>query len=185
MTAPLVFVDTETDGLGPSCHAWEIALIRRDEDGQREHHMFVALDQRYSDPQALAIGRFWDRHPVGRKVSGKAPLPGAQGVYAAHDAARDVMRWTFDATLVGASVHFDADVLGRLLRSQGYLPSWSYRLRCVTTLASGEAGRDVGGLDGALDYLGIAIPVTARHTAMGDARAAMAVWDAVMDGCEP
>ncbi len=185
MTSHLVFVDTETDGVGPSCHAWEIAMIRRDEDGQREHHMFVALDQRYSDPQALDIGRFYDRHPNGRKVSGKAPLPSTPGVYAAHEAARDVMRWTFGATLVGASVHFDAEVLGRLLRSQGYLPSWSYRLRCVTTLASGEAGRDIGGLDGALAYLGISVPDTDRHTAMGDARAAMAVWDAVMDGGEP
>ena len=30
MSTPLVFIDTETDGLHPGRKAWEIALIRRD-----------------------------------------------------------------------------------------------------------------------------------------------------------
>lgn len=36
MSTPLVFIDTETDGLHPGRKAWEIALIRRDHLGQTE-----------------------------------------------------------------------------------------------------------------------------------------------------
>ena len=30
--APLVFLDTESDGLRPDCRVWEIAMIRREPD---------------------------------------------------------------------------------------------------------------------------------------------------------
>ena len=177
----LCFVDTETDGLGPNCRAWEVAIIRRDDDGQAEHHWFLPLNLKHSDPFALKVGGFWDRHPVGRKVSGKPEAP-CEPVTSAHDAARNIMRLTFGATLVGSNPAFDADVLGRLLRCEGYLPSWSHRLRDVATLASGHLSRDVGGLDGALDALGWHQPDEMRHTAHGDAVAAMRVYDTVMGG---
>lgn len=177
---PLCFIDTETDGLGPNCRAWEVAIIRRDDDGQAEHHWFLPLNLKHSDPFALKVGKFWDRHPVGRKVSGKDEIP-CEPVTPSHDAARDIMRLTFGATLVGSNPAFDADVLGRLLRCEGYLPSWSHRLRDVATLASGHLRRDVGGLDGALEALGLAVPSDAkRHTAMADTIAAEAVYDRVM-----
>lgn len=179
---PLCFLDTETDGLGPNCRAWEVAIIRRDEKGETTHHWFLPLNLKHSDPFALKVGGFWDRHPMGRKVSGKDEAP-REPVTPAHDAARDIMRLTFGATLVGSNPAFDADVLGRLLRCEGYLPSWSHRLRDVATLASGHLRRDVGGLDGALGALGLPVPHdTKRHTAMADAEAAMRVYDAVMNG---
>ncbi len=68
MTAPLVFIDTETDGLGPNRRAWEIALIRRDHLGQTETHFFVSLDIRDSNPDALQIGRFWDRQVLSNMI---------------------------------------------------------------------------------------------------------------------
>ena len=187
MADVLCFIDTETDGLHHQCKAWEVAIIRRTPDGQTDHHWFLPLDLRHADAFALKMGGFWDRHPVGRKVSGKdegGAIP-RQPTTPVHDAARDIMRLTFGATLVGSNPAFDADVLGRMLRSEGYLPSWSHRLRDVATLASGHLGRDVGGLDGALDALGITWhPKDLRHTATADAYAAMDVHDAVMGGTD-
>ncbi len=175
----LCFVDTETDALGPTARAWEVALIRRDDDGQTDHHWFLPLNLKHADPFSLEIGKFWDRHPMGRKVSSKPECP-TEPTTPSHDVARDIMRLTFGATLVGSNPAFDADVLGRLLRAEGYLPSWSHRLRDVATLASGHLRRDVGGLDGALEALGVIDIEGQRHTATADAEAAMYVYDRVM-----
>lgn len=179
-TRPLVFLDTETDSLSHLCKAWEVALIRRDEEGnEHEQHWFLPLDLRHADPQALRIGGFFDRHPSGRKVSGKPECP-IPPTTTTHEVAKQVMRLTFGATLVGSNPGFDADALARLLRSEGYMPSWDHRLRDVATLASGHVHRDVGGLDGALEALGLVMPKEERHTAMADAHAAMWVYDSVM-----
>lgn len=187
----LVFIDTETDGLHPGRRAWEIGMIRRDERGlECESRMFLPLDLKFSDPAALKIGGFWDRHPVGRKLSGKVPIPRddlslcatipapCEPVTSAHDAAKKVMEWTFGAHLVGANPAFDAQVLERLLRSEGYLPSWHYRLLDVEALTSGNRGRIVGGLAACVEELGL--EQREAHTALGDARTARDVYDAVM-----
>lgn len=180
----LCFVDVETDGLHHLCRAWEVAIIRRDEEGQTEHHWFLPLDLRHADPFSLQLGKFWDRHPSGRKVSGKPDVP-CEPTTTTHEVAKQVMRLTFGATLVGSNPGFDADVLARLLRSEGYMPQWDHRLRDVATLATGHVGYDVGGLDGALEALAAAgkrVPCggDGRHTALTDAYLAMDVYDAVM-----
>jgi hypothetical protein len=178
---PLVFIDTETDGLHPGRRAWEIGMILRDERGlEYESRMFLPLDLKFSDPAALKIGGFWDRHPVGRKLSGKTPecATPTEPVTSAHDAAKKVMEWTFGAHLVGANPAFDAQVLERLLRSEGYLPSWHYRLIDVEALTSGCAGKLVGGLKACCEHFSFI--QSDAHTALGDARDARAVYDAVI-----
>ncbi len=178
---PTVFVDVETDGLHPNRRAWEIALVRRSEEGVVERHMFVAIDLSNSDPGALSIGRFWDRRPSGRKISGKGfdAVP-SEPVVSVHDAAKEVMRLTHEARIVGAVPSFDTETLARMLRHCGYLPTWHHRLRCVETLTAGHLGRDVGGLKDCADALGVGYDPDALHTAMGDARLAMAIWDRIM-----
>jgi len=183
MSRPIAFVDTETDGLHPQRRAWEVAIIRRDPDGTRqEWRAFLPLDLRHADPMALQIGRFWDRHPSGRKVSGKEPCPSDSAVMSAHEAAKQIMRLTFGATIVGAVPSFDTDVLSRLLRSEGYLPSWHHRLRCVETLTAGHLRIEAGGLADCALAVGLSYDPTALHTAMGDARLAEQVYDRVMGG---
>lgn len=202
MSVPLVFLDTETDSLAPGRRAWEIAMIRSEPSGeQRETTMFVGIDMRHSDPQALAIGRFFDRHPAGRKVSGKDPCPtDTAPVLSKHDAAREVMRWTFGAHIVAANPAFDTHHLAGLLRSEGYLPSWDYHLIDVTVMALGwlraRTRADAIVVDqervslrpphstSALSLaLGVDAPTPSeRHTALGDARWVMRMWDAMTRG---
>ncbi len=150
-TPPLCFLDVETDGLHPGRRVWEVAMIRRDHHGDRERHFFVALDLRNSDPKGLEVGGFWDRHPAGRKISGQPPIPGPP-VLCKHDAAREIMQWTFGANLVGVNPAFDADTLSGLLRHEGYLPAWHYHLLDVLAMAVGwlhaQPIRVVLGFDG-------------------------------------
>ena len=50
MTSPLIFLDTETCGLGRLDPIWEIGLIRREPDGvETEHHFFVQHDTNLAD----------------------------------------------------------------------------------------------------------------------------------------
>ena len=198
---PLCFLDTETDGIHPNRRVWEVAIIRRDDAGQRERHFFVGIDMKFSDPFGLQVGGFWDRHPAGRRLSGRdnGGIP-SEPVLSQHDAAREVMQWTFGAHLVGAVPNFDAEVLSGLLRSYGFLPSWHYHLIDVEALAVGYLrGRVAGaGAAGATreevttppwssDELSIAVGVepatdAERHTALGDARWAMHIYDAINRG---
>jgi len=183
---PIVFLDTETDSLGPQRKAWEVGLVRRDVDGnERDLRMFIRLGHASSELVSLHIGGYFDRHPDGRRLSGKPVLPGPAGlepVYSGHDAAKRVMEWTFGATIVGAVPDFDTNCLARLLRGEGFMPAWHHRIRCVETLASGYVGRELGGLADCMDALGLDFPEADRHTALGDARAAKRIWDAVMGG---
>ena len=41
---PIVFIDTETTGVHPRRKVWEIAMIRRDENGEKETVFFVEVD---------------------------------------------------------------------------------------------------------------------------------------------
>lgn len=177
----ICFIDVETDGLHPGCRAWEVALIRRTSTAQTEHRWLLPIELGpWTDLRALEIGGYWDRHPTGRSLAGRHPIPSE--VATKTDAARDIMCLTHGATLVGSAPWFDAAVLDRLLRSQDLIPTWSHRLRDVCTLAAGHLGHDPGGLDSTLAALELTMPDTARHTAMGDARAAMAIYDHILGG---
>jgi hypothetical protein len=61
---PLVFLDTETTGVHPAREVWEIGMIRRDDEGEREIQFFVDVDLSLADPFGLSIGKFYERHPV-------------------------------------------------------------------------------------------------------------------------
>lgn len=189
----LVFIDTETTSLRPDRRAWEIGLIVRDPGkDDTEHRWFVDtsdLDLGNADPASLRIGRFYDRHP---------------GMGCEHDpwdstccyeefVLSQVEQLTRGAHPVGAVPNFDAEVLGTRMRAHGICPSWHYHLIDVETLAvgyiAGATTLDVGRLPWDSDWLhqqlGLApVPEDARHTALGDARWARDVYDAVMNGGE-
>lgn len=187
---PLCALDFETTGLGHGRRAWEYAAIRRDyaDNGgftETTHHGFVSIDIRHADPFALKVGGFWDRHPSGRKMSGKTAIPGPPAE-SRHDAARDLMRVTFGAHIVGINPSFDTETLEPWLRTEGYQAGWDYHLIDVAAMAYGwlaarGAEVDLPWKSDALAWsCGVEPPPDhERHTALGDARFALRWYDAL------
>lgn len=198
--SPLLFVDTETLGLHPDLHAiWEVAAIRRDIVNGEEHEearvWHLPVDLSTADPMALAIGRFHERYRGGRLTGSvqtqdvRCLTPGLP------EFARDFMRFAQDCHLVGAVVSFDEERLRRLLRANGACESWHYHVCDVEAMAVGWLRNDaiVNG-DMALHdlvtppwnsadltkALGIDPDQFDKHTALGDAKWARAIYDMVM-----
>lgn len=183
----IVFIDTETTSLRPDRRAWEIALIVRDPgETDVEHTWFVSaddLDLGNADPASLRIGRFYERHPamIGEDTSWYG------GTHYERYALEEVERLTRGAHLVGAVPNFDTEVLATRMREHGMCPSWHYHLIDVETLAVGYLAAQ-GRRDLPLPWrssdvsrvLGVEPDEAARHTALGDARWARDLYDAVM-----
>lgn len=178
MTGAICAVDVETDGVHPGRKPWEVALIRREVDGTEiEEHFFLSIDLSTADPFGLSVGRFYDRHPLGRRISHPVGVK-TQQVRPITSAAPLIARMTHGAHIVGAVPSFDAEVLDRLLREQGLIPAWDFHLVDVETLTAGYLRRHMSGLRACADALGV--PVEREHEALADARTALAIYDAVM-----
>lgn len=227
MTAPLCFIDTETDGVHPGRKPWEIALIRRkwlEGAGPNTYEettvsFFVEIDLSTADPFGLKVGGFYERHPFGIEVSTGSftesldPVwpEGGERVLSAGHAARIVARFTHGAHLVGAVPNFDAHVFDGLLRDHGLAPAWHYHLVDIEAMAVGylhgrrsarAAVSDVGIVGQRItipalmpappwksDDLSRAVGVEPpsedeRHTALGDARWAKRLYDAITSGAQ-
>lgn len=180
------FVDTETTGLDIDRHQiWEVGLIIPGENGEpdRQRLWFLPVDLSVADPIALNIGRFRERHPS---------ATGSTSSYVARPEAfaSQFARYTWGKHLAGAVVSFDAERLARLLRANGQCPGWHYHLIDVEALAVGYlAGMDEHlrpnirppwKSDQLTEALGIKVPEEDKHTALGDARWAKAIYDVVM-----
>jgi hypothetical protein len=214
-TPPLVFLDIETTSLSWNATIWEVALIRRDPDGtENARRIFVAEpDLLNADPAALAIGRFYDRHPQahGWKAAQERLNPeGAGGItpprpvpprsvsvaradlLPARTVANVVSEWTQGAILIGSNVAFDAHHLHLLLRRHNLVPAWHYRTIDVIAHAAGTLDEDNPAL--ALPWssyeisrqCGIEPPSDDEaHTARGDARWVQRLWDEVSGSPRP
>lgn len=200
---PIVFVDTETTGVGPDRVPWEIAVIRRAPDGSEiEHQCFLPVNVAKADGFALRLGGFWDRHPAGRAATRRdldermllddSPMLSARaGVADRGRTAVELMRLTHGAVWVGANPAFDAELVERLLREHGLQPTWNYHLVDTGTLMLGFLhSRAASGWgdpppvkyrsDDLAELCGVEPAADAdRHTALGDARWCQRIYDRV------
>lgn len=208
-TAPIAFVDTETTSLHPTLRrAWEIGIIRRTPDGETTETLLQVSDVslKDADSTALRIGGFYDRY--GRFLPGYKPanpyvgelelveLPEPVQWVTSEQAAGIVERELAGAVVVGANPQFDTTTLEPLLRLHHLAPPWHYRPVCIEAVAYGYLVGLARGRDAELpgipvpwksDHLGQLLGVEAasdedRHTALGDARWVMRMWDEMTGG---
>jgi hypothetical protein len=189
----LVFLDTETTGLGDACDVWEIGLVVRElapAEGvahiDTEYCWLVRPDLSTAEPTGLRIGRYYERiGGLGKK------MPDAAVAVKHPDGTDDdlhVMEVAFElaglldgATIVGAVPDFDARHLGAWLRKWGQQLTAHYHLVDVETLAAGALGKaPPWDFDMLLAAYGLAYDEDQRHTALGDAQMVRDLYDAVM-----
>lgn len=182
----VAFVDTETTGLDADRHEiWEVGLIV----DEQEYLWHLPVDLGRADPIALKIGGFHGRYGPGKgehlRGARVTPLP---------QFATEFAGMTRGRHLVGAIVSFDEERLRKLLRANGACPEWHYHIMDVEALAVGwlAANSSWRTEEGALPVVlpwnsddlsrsvGVAPEMFDKHTAMGDARWAKAIFERVM-----
>lgn len=204
---PVCFIDTETTGLDPRRHEiWEVAIVLPDGS---EWDWQLPVDLSRADSIALNIGQFHQRRWQSACRTDEQGFAKRNRTELS-DFASAFAHLTRGLHLAGACVSFDADRLWRLLRANGECPMWHYHLIDVEALASGWvsaqcAGKANDGVsrgtvrverpDGTVnnidgrppwksDDLSRAVGINPddfdRHTALGDARWAKAIYEAVM-----
>jgi DNA polymerase III epsilon subunit-like protein len=198
MTSPIVFLDTETTGLSLDDDIWEFAAIRREPDGtETEHHIFI--DHDYSKCARLPESFRADHHARYRDHDAYHPKNAAEYI-------ADIFR-DGKPHVVGAVPNFDTERIARLINT--HYPAWSmgwhyhlidvenlmvgYLAGCQRVALSHVQGAKVKDpslilppwrSDDLAAEVGVTITEDERHTAMGDARWAKRIYDAVMDGAK-
>lgn len=198
----LAFVDCETTHLDPRHgDAWEIAVIRRREDGTDTEYVWqVRPDLSTADPEALKIGRYEERFAVPDGWDAIEFIPSGPPMRSKiQEMLFDLQEALEGAVVIGSNPGFDVAFLTKLLQAHGRKLPWHYRPVDIATLAAGyrhgQAASGAYGGDFAFpsDYptlpyksydlsraVGVEPPgPDTAHTALGDARWARDVYDAV------
>ncbi|SFD13230.1 hypothetical protein [Streptomyces aidingensis] len=207
--APLISLDTETTGLVPGHHMpWEIAIIRREPDGTDTEHLFQirpsdAHLRHVADPESLKINRFAERfaipdgHDAADMLTGNSPAP-----LSFFEACARIHALLSGAVVIGSNPSFDTAHLSHLLGvGPGRPEPWHYRVVDVADRAAGYLtglGPQRSGLTPPKHATLITPPFSSKalsravgveppgdgdaHTALADAKWAMAVYDAVTAG---
>jgi oligoribonuclease (3'-5' exoribonuclease) len=186
-TRRLVFIDGETTGLDrENAELWELAVIERTTHDDVEYCWQIRPHMLTADPQALQMNHFYERCNaalLGRKHGAAIRTVHPDRIDVQTDAfavAFEVARIISGAVIVGSKPWFDERFLQRWLRDNHQCAANHYALVDAGTYAAGYLGLDPPWrLDDAAGDLGVKINRAERHTALGDARLARDVWDAV------
>jgi DNA polymerase III epsilon subunit-like protein len=189
---------------------WNIGMVLRSPDGTEEEWEWLWWpDLSTADPMALRVNKFYDRagdfltSPWSENFDGSVLTMQNGDVLDSQpigQVAHDIAHTLDGATIVGAIPSFDVNFLTPWLRQHGHVFTGHYHLIDVEALAVGylagrfEQGRADGlpAENGPFDPkppwkstdLSLAVGVDPgdfeRHTALGDARWAAAIYDKVM-----
>ena len=185
----IAFVDCETTHLDAEIgEAWEVAVIQREQDGNRltdtEYCWQFAVDRAAADSEALRIGRFRERYLVDPSWGAAWTGPGPVIPCSRADAVNAIVALLRGTMLVGSNPGFDERHLRKLLGPGS--AQWHYRPYDIVQLAAAKLGVYAAGpLPWRAHVLSRAVGVEppseeTAHTALGDARWARDVFDAVM-----
>lgn len=204
--SPIAFIDTETVTLEPGPDVvWEIGVITRDEGRPDQEWRFqLRPNMAKADPEALEISRFQERY----ELSGKRTQALAWSPQNGNEPAKlsyGALAMSLGAVLGGRSIFgicpsFDTLRLGLFLRRQwagvpDYRDPWHYQPHDVEDEVAGYLrGCKVDSVGGADPYaiprpteilaagVGVTLKPEDQHTALGDARFARDLYDAVHGG---
>jgi hypothetical protein len=177
----LVSLDTETTGLSLDDDIWEFAGIRRNgETGEEtELHLFIKHDNH----KCLRLPpSFLSDHNARYDAETAVARERAAELIADFLAPRDGKK----VHVVGANPSFDTQRLSLLLWNVGLLSPWHYHLIDVEPLTLGWLA--AMGIAVAMPWdsndlsrkAGLEPPEKGRHTAMGDARWTLDLYDRIM-----
>ncbi|MBU8834153.1 3'-5' exonuclease [Mycolicibacterium goodii] len=176
----IVFLDTETLGLGTDAPVWEFAAIRRGPDGINESVQFTIQHS----PTVAA--KLLPGMPEKFQIDYRARFDPAEAI-SEDSAAKIIDIYTADAIVVCCNPLFDLPRLTALMQRHHVEPRWHYHPIDSASVAMGFlAGRGLPPETSqwSSDKLSAALGVDAgdylRHTAMGDVLWMVAQWDNIM-----
>lgn len=189
-TVPMAFVDTETTHLHRRIRqVWEVGVVATSPSGRREEYAAIVedVDLTGANPISLDIGGFHRRHPRGDNFEGTVP-PGTL-VLPQRRIARDLRDLLAGLHFWGAVPDFDEHSLWEMLWKHGYIDHgtgeapWHYHLGDVETFAAGRLKLPPPwDFDQILAHVGLVYREEDRHVAIGDARMANQLYNAVLEG---
>ncbi|WP_436702450.1 3'-5' exonuclease [Nocardioides sp. BYT-33-1] len=161
----LCYIDTETTGLDPRIHQpYEVSYWIENEPEPFTRSLMHTLE--YADPQALRIGRYFERGFTPHSTASRNGAVLAERL-------RGV-------TLVGSNPSFDAAMLTRVIGA----PVWNHRMIDVSNVAmvALDVDRPLGlaACADACRERGYDVPEP-DHTAEGDVRATRAIYEALRE----
>lgn len=182
----IAFVDTETTHLSPRHgDVWEIAVIRRREDGVDVEYVWqVRPDLTTADPEALAIGKFHERFAVPDGWDAIEFMPSGPPFRSMiPEMLSDLQEALSGAVWVGSNPGFDVAFISKLLWAYDRKTVWHYRPYDIVQLAAAKVGLEKAGPLPWRSYdlsraVGVEPPQDA-HQALADARHVRDVWDAI------
>ena len=181
----LIFLDVETGGFDPAVHALlTVGLVHWVEGDVLDRAEFkVHSESRRVEADALRVNRI---HLAAHNATALTRIAARDAIAAWMSAHRPP---TGKPVIVGHNVAFDMAFMDNLFAdvwSRAVHESPICTMQLYTSLQS--AGRAPAGrrrLDVALKAFGIAPPDEDRHTALGDALAAAALYGAMLEGMQP